>query len=457
MVGTEVVVVGGGFAGLTCAAALAARGARVTVLESHLGYDPRFRGELIHPRGVRGLETLGLKAPLLEAGGVAVKGFAVTSGADVEPMVLPYSVAFGTGLGIDHHTMVGKLREVVRARPRITLLTGQRVDALLHHGSRISGVRTADGKEHRADLTIGADGRQSKIRSLMGLNPEVKLLSYTVAVTVEGDVLPRPGYGHVFLGAPGPILAYPFGEGRVRMCIDVPVGQAKGKGAIKEYVKAQFARFVPQPLRGAMLQSLENRPLEGCATHSVSTESCAAPGIALVGDAGGCMHPLTAAGMTNAVNDVLTLADCVGENVSLDAALLQYQRRRYRLIRAREVFTEALYEVFKAHDNGSKTLQAGTFRYWASSPRARATSIGILSGEYANRRTFVSEYARVMRSSTFDVWRSAVRERTVLKGASQMQALLSTSFDRLERTFSHVLSTAVQERRAVLHPVPGDF
>ena len=165
------------------------------------------------------------------------------------------------------------------------------------------------------------------------------------------------------------------------------------------------------------------------------------------------MHPLTAAGMTNAVHDVLTLSDCLGAGAAPNAALLEYQRRRYRFIRAREVFTEALYEVFRAHDDGSKALQAGTFRYWASSPRARAKSMGILSGEFANPRTFVSEYARVMGLSTFDVWTDALKKRTVRRGASRMQALLSTSFDRLERTFSRVVTTVVQERRAVLHQV----
>lgn len=171
------------------------------------------------------------------------------------------------------------------------------------------------------------------------------------------------------------------------------------------------------------------------------------------------MHPLTAAGMTNAVNDVLTLSDCLGTGRAPEAALLQYQRRRYRFIRAREVFTEALYEVFRAHDDGAQALQAGTFRYWASSPKARAKSMGILSGEYANPRTFVSEYARVMGQSTFDVCRDAVAKRTVRRGASRMQALLSTSFERLERTFTRVVSSVVQERRAVLHrveQVPAD-
>src|SRR3954471_10850194 len=83
---SDVIVVGGGFAGMACAAALSAQGRTVTVIESHHGHDPRFRGELIHPRGVRALDDLGLKEPLLKAGGVPVKGFAVTPKAGVDPL-----------------------------------------------------------------------------------------------------------------------------------------------------------------------------------------------------------------------------------------------------------------------------------------------------------------------------------------------------------------------------------
>src|SRR5438105_13965135 len=98
--GSDVVVVGGGFAGMACAAALSARGLHVTVLESHHGHDPRFRGELIHPRGVRALDSLGLKAPLFAAGGVPVKGFAVSPRAGAATLLLPYVDSWAAGLGI---------------------------------------------------------------------------------------------------------------------------------------------------------------------------------------------------------------------------------------------------------------------------------------------------------------------------------------------------------------------
>lgn len=429
---------------MSCAAALAARGMTVTVLESHLGHDPRFRGELIHPRGVRALDSLGLKAPLLKAGGVPVKGFAVSPGSGADLLLLPYVRSWGEGIGIDHHAMVKALRDEVGNRPRVTLRQGQPVTEVIEEDGRVAGVRLRNGDEIRARLTIAADGRQSRVRRSLGLDPEIQLLSYTVAATVRGPKLPWRGFGHVFLGAPGPILAYPYGEDMIRLCIDVPLNAPKGREGMRRFVREQFAECVQQPLRDAMLESVENDPFEGCATHAVYTQACAVPGAVLIGDAGGCSHPLTATGMTAAMNDITVLADEVGRRGPTDDALKSYQRRRYRFVRARELFTEALYEVFRAHDPGSESLKSGTFDYWRKSRRARDVSMGILSGEDSRPRTFMAEYARVMGRSAISVWRDTQRTRS----------LLSTSLSRLNRTVERSFSTWIEERQVRLHSLP---
>lgn len=429
---------------MACAAALAARGLNVVVVESHHGHDPRFRGELIHPRGVRALDALGLKAPLLAAGGVPVKGFAVSPGSGADLLLLPYVQSWGNGLGIDHHAMVRALRNEVGARPGVTLQQGVPVTELIEEDGRVAGVRLRNGSEIRARLTVAADGRQSRVRKLLGLDPELQLLSYTVVATVRGPKLPWRGFGHVFLGAPGPILAYPYGDELIRLCIDVPLDAPKGRDGMRRYVREQFAECVPQPLRDAMLESVENDPFEGCATHAVYTQACAVPGAVLLGDAGGCSHPLTATGMTAAMNDVAVLADELGKNGITDDALKSYQRRRYRFVRARELFTEALYEVFRAHDAGSESLKEGTFDYWRKSRRAREVSMGILSGEDSRPRTFVAEYTRVMGLSAMGTWKDPRRTRS----------LLSTSLSRLERTVQRSVSTWMEERQVRLHALP---
>ena len=447
----DVIVVGGGFTGMAAAASLSKAGANVHVFEAAQTTDPRFRGELIHPRGVRALDQLGLKAPLFDTGGVAVTGFAVTPGAGMAPAVLPYAEEQGPGLGIDHPKMVLALRKQVAARRNVSITTGHRIADFTRDGTRISGVRGDDGQAHRADLVVVADGRQSKLRARLGLDPEVKLLSYTVAFGVRGE-LPHGRMGHVFLGAPGPILAYPYGEGLIRFCADVPLGMARGREALIDLLTRQYAPVVPAGLREAMIASLREEPFEACANHSISTTACAAPGVALVGDAGGCAHPLTASGMTNAMNDVLTLGELVGWSGPTDEALAEYQRRRYDFVRMRELFTDALYEVFRAHDSGAKALQAGVFRYWASSERSRHASMNILSGEELRTSRFVAEYSRVFRKSAVDVLRALVKDPR--HGTTALSSLVKTSLGRMEVAAGRATRRWVERHRLELHELP---
>ncbi len=447
----EVIVVGGGFTGMTAAAALSRTGARVKVFEAAQTTDPRFRGELIHPRGVRGLDDLGLKAPLMDRGGVAVWGFSVTPGAGIAPSVLPYAEAQGPGLGIDHHEMVLAMRKQVAARRNVSVITGQRITDFVREGSRIAGVRGADDQIHRADLVVVADGRHSKLRELLGLEPQITLLSHTVAFGLAGE-LPSGPMGHVFLGAQGPILAYPYGKGLIRFCVDVPLGAAKGKQAIIDLLIRDYAPVVPASLRDAMISSLNEVPFEGCANHSITTSACAAPGVVLVGDAGGCSHPLTASGMTNAIHDVLTLGELVGQSGPSDAALSEYQRRRYDFVRMRDLFTDALYEVFRGHDAGSQALQEGVFKYWASSERSREASMNILSGEEVRVSRFVSEYSRVFRRSAVDVMAGLMKNPR--GGTATLSSLVKTSYGRMEVAASRAAKRWVERHRLELHELP---
>lgn len=428
----DIIIVGGGIAGMACASALSAQGYGVTVVESHLGHDPRFRGELIHPRGVRWLDALGLKDAVLRSGAVPVSGFAVSS-PGLRPALLPYAERWGAGLGVDHQRMVRALRDEVRQREGVTLLQGEPVTDVLREDGRVVGVKLKSGAELRCRLLIAADGRQSKVRAALGLEADVKLLSYTVVATVKSaTVLPWKSYGHVFLGAPGPVLAYPYGDGLVRLCIDVPTDAPKGKAAMTKWVIENSLPHVPEPLRSAVEAALLHHPFEACATHSVYTHDCVVPGALLLGDAGGCSHPLTATGMTAAMHDVMVLAEELRARGMTDEALQAYQRRRYAFVRAREVFTEALYEVFRGNDAGSAGLRAGVFAYWRGSPRARERSMGILAGEDSRKRTFVAEYARVTGRSALRTWRKP----------SQTAAVLETSLSRLRSTVRRFLPLA---------------
>jgi 2-polyprenyl-6-methoxyphenol hydroxylase-like FAD-dependent oxidoreductase len=397
----DVVIVGGGFTGMTAAAALADGTRRVTVLEARSGADPRFRGELIHPPGVRDLGALGLLDAVRARGGAEVVGFAMLPENRTKPVLLPYDPSargVERGYAIEHPRMVDAMRAEVAQRHGVEVRVGERVAGVVRDArGRVAGVRTANGEEIRAGLTVVAEGRLSRLRSELGLEGESRLLSYSVALLAEGAELPHPGHGHVVLGGPGPVLAYPIG-GAVRFCIDVPADTDRGREAITRRLREEYAPKLPALLRDALHRALERGPFELCASQQVRTDRCVVEGAALVGDAGGCSHPLTASGMTLCLNDVRTLAralDGVDGDVRIDAALGRYERERYRYARVREILTERLYDIFLGHDPGLRALRSGVLDYWEDTTRAREASMALLSGQRADMVGFAREFARV--------------------------------------------------------------
>jgi squalene monooxygenase len=451
----DVIIAGGGFAGSTLAASLANGQRRVLLLEARSGQDPRFRGELIHPPGVSVLERLGLLSLLDQAGGFHVTGFAVIPAGDPDALVLPYAEVEGgrpTGFAIDHREMIAVLRNEAGKRPGVEVRTGQRVAEILREGDRVVGVRTADGSEHRAPLTVVAEGRHSKLRSAAGFHEESRLLSWTAAVLVKDTALPEPGFGHVILGAPGPILAYPIGRGQVRMCLDVPSDLAKGRDAVLELLRSRYAPLVPEPLRTGMLASLDAEAPEMCANHAIYTSECVQPGLALVGDSAGCSHPLAASGMTIVLNDVRLLTEELGAKATLVEALAAYQRRRYRFARGREVLSDALFEVFRAADAGNNALREGMYRYWRGSRRARAASVGVLSGHDERVVGFVAEYLRVFFGTAGHILLGR-RSGTLRERMSCLDLAVRSSWARMDRAFK-ILYQSVRPRTGTTNGHP---
>jgi len=342
----------------------------------------------------------------------------------------------------------------VGARAGVEIRTGARVTGLLREGSRVVGVETADGERFTADLTLVAEGRHSKLRGQLGIAEEVRLLSFTAALLLEDVDVPHARHGHVFLGAPGPVLAYSIGEGRVRMCVDIPASAPKGRAAILDLLHRAYAPFVPEPLRAAMLHAARAESLELCANHAIHTRRCAGPGFALVGDSGGCCHPLTATGLTTGLNDIRVLAEELASGApsapdasgateaSLDAALLRYQRRRYRFVRAREILADALYEVFRGADTGPLAVRNGIIRYWQGSARARMASMALLSGQESRLTAFLAEYARVVGRSAYGVLHGD-GEPSMSARAASLSGLLRLSYSKFERSLVTVYQDVV--------------
>ncbi len=391
----DVLIVGGGFTGTSLACALSDGVRRILVLEARPGSRRAFAGELIHPTGVEILEKLSLRAPLERAGAIRIEGFAVYRTPTELPTLLAYQGAPGirtTGIAFDHNRMVEVLREEAAKRPGVEVRYGARVAAPLYEHGCVAGVRTTDDEEFRAALVLGAEGRHSRLRATLGIPVESKLLSYTAALRLGGARLPHPRFGHIFLGAPGPVLAYPNGGDEARLCFDLP--EASHPTDLADRLRDAYLPYLPEPLATDVRRALESEAPELVATHAMRAARAVSGGMALVGDAGACAHPLTAGGMTLCLNDVQILARALSGGAP-QAALQSYERERVEMLVARIALTDALYEIFSRQDEGHRALREGVFRYWRA-PRARQASVSLLAGADLHRSHLAHEYAQVL-------------------------------------------------------------
>jgi len=428
----DIVIVGAGFTGALVAAALADGRRRVVVLDAKSSTHPRFGGELIHAAGVDMLADLRLW-PIF-AGGDRVDGFRVTGGADDAPVMLPYRDVPARrpgGLAMDHHEIVSRVRGYLSRRDGVEVRGGVHVVDALWRDGRVSGVRTATGEEIRAPLTLIADGRHSRVRKAVGIEARQQAVSLSAILLARDSPLPSAGYGHICLGAWGPVLAYALHGRDVRFCVDIPMEIETNRARIPRLLRAEYAPCLPEPLRSALLRAVDEAPIELCGNYKVQTDRCARPGAALIGDAGGCSHPLTASGMVNALSDIRILTDELETGDAIDRALVRYQVRRYRFVRVREILADALYGAFRNDTPGAQAVRAGILRHWRTSADGRAATVALLSGDDARLTTFVTEYVRVMGQSIRGVVEGS--DVSLRNRAHSLAGLVRESLDLLNR------------------------
>src|SRR5213592_3442757 len=142
---TRCVVVGGGPAGMMAGYLLARAGVEVAVLEKHADFFRDFRGDTIHPSTLEVMHELGLLEAFLALPHTQVRELAGIIGGARIP-IAGFALRMSTG-----------------------------VVGLIDDGGRVVGVSATapDGPlEVRADLVVGADGRDSTVRAAAGLRVE---------------------------------------------------------------------------------------------------------------------------------------------------------------------------------------------------------------------------------------------------------------------------------------------
>jgi 2-polyprenyl-6-methoxyphenol hydroxylase-like FAD-dependent oxidoreductase len=169
----DVIIVGGSIGGCTAAILYARQGLRVALLEHHK--DPNAYKKVcthyIQPEAVPTIQRLGLAEEIEAAGGIRNGGQAWTRwgwlGAGARKDNKSY------GYSIRREVLDPLLRRHAAETPGVDFRPGTTLRELVYEDKRIVGVR-AEGPDRqqlelRAQLVVGADGRNSRTAELAGI------------------------------------------------------------------------------------------------------------------------------------------------------------------------------------------------------------------------------------------------------------------------------------------------
>src|SRR2546428_12367253 len=174
---TTCCIVGSGPAGAVLALLLARQGIAVTLLEQHLDFDRDFRGDTIHPSVMQIMEELGLADRLLQLPHTKWYSYPPVQTARGPFVIADFrrlKTRYPYMLLLPQAHFLAFITTEANRFPHFQLVMGARAEQLIEEEGEIRGVhyRGQDGwHELRAKLTVGADGRFSRMRQLAGFEP----------------------------------------------------------------------------------------------------------------------------------------------------------------------------------------------------------------------------------------------------------------------------------------------
>jgi menaquinone-9 beta-reductase len=301
---TQVVVVGGGPAGLATALELRQRGVGVVVIDARRPPIDKACGEGIMPDGVRRLQSMGVE--LDESQWRSIRGIRYLAGDRTAEATFPGDHGRGVRRTTLHTAMVEQAR-----RRGVELIWGQRVEAITEHGVRTGAAEIA------APWIVGADGLRSEIRRWSGLErPPRGALRFGVRQHFE--IEPWSELVEVYWEAGCEAYVTPVGRSEVGVAL-----LWSGEKANFHELLARHPRLASR-LRGVRPSSR----VQGIGPLHRRVAGVAQGKVALVGDAAGYRDAITGEGLSLAFHQAAALA------AAIDCGdLREYEARLRRLVR----------------------------------------------------------------------------------------------------------------------------
>jgi 2-octaprenylphenol hydroxylase len=358
----DVVIVGGGLAGLSLACALRDTRLKIALVESRAaqpasGWDSRVYA--ISPANADFLRAIGAWKHLDSQRMSPIEAMKIVGDGGAKLDFSAYQAGLPElGWILESSLMAGELWESVKRQGNLTLLCPALPRALKITDD--DAVLTLDdGRTLSTRLLVGADGRDSWVREAAGLaaiNTPYDEMGLVANFECE---LPHRGIARQWFRDDGVLAWLPLPGQRISIVWSTPDANAQALLALPaEALCARVAAAGDKALgKLTLITAASAIPL-----RLMRVPRTVAPRLALIGDAAHGIHPLSGHGINLGYQDARALADLLAatppwQDIGSERLLSRYQRARREETILLQYTTHTLQRLFREKLPGLKPLR----------------------------------------------------------------------------------------------------
>jgi 2-octaprenyl-6-methoxyphenol hydroxylase len=335
---TDILIAGGGMAGLCLALALGQGGLTVTLVEpmsAEALTDTRFDGRVsaLAFAGVRMLGVLGVW-PHVEKAAQPINEILVSDGklgGTTSPLSLHFDhQEIGEPLGhiLENRDIRLGLLSCVNAEPKIRFLPGTAAAGLeIADGQAL--IDLSSGEKIAAKLCVAADGRDSPLRESQGIRTVAWEYPQTGIVVTVRHEKPHEGVAYEHFLSAGPFAILPITGNRSSL---VWTERREDAARIMRLDDTDFAGELAARFGDHLGTVAPEGPRWAYPLRLELTREYVLPRFALIGDAAHTIHPIAGQGFNLGLKDVAALAESLldAARLGLDIGAIDVLRRYER-------------------------------------------------------------------------------------------------------------------------------